>query len=239
LIPRIIFRQRHIRIDDFCAEIRASGIQGVDFYEQRLRDNENDQERLQDLACEGYVALAFSERNWAITMRDSPDLEGRLSGIYLGIEVKHFRYKHDHDPIEDAALRSGGETLARIPRLSETEGGEDAWDQMSRFAMKNSHQYADGEFNVIFFWCSTQAHFDGTLRTTVNVYDELIQNPSCDPSMKNLTATMMSGVWTRSYDTRSIFWKAIKYARKPITPELCALLNEIRDAKGHGHVLIP
>jgi hypothetical protein len=162
-------------IDQFCARLRAAGIQGVDSYQQRLRDNERDQERLQDFACEGYVALAFSKRGWAMTMRDSPDLEGRLNGIYLGIEVKHFRYKHAHDPIEDAALRSGGETLARIPFLSETEGREDAWDQMFRFAMKNAHQYADGEFNVIFFWCSTQAHFDGTLMTAVNIYDEAIQ----------------------------------------------------------------
>lgn len=37
-------------------------------------------------------------------MRDSPDLEGRLNSIYLGIEVKHFRQKHAHDPIEDATL---------------------------------------------------------------------------------------------------------------------------------------
>jgi hypothetical protein len=162
-------------IDQFCARLRAAGIQGVDSYQQRLRDNERDRERFQDFACEGYVALAFSKRGWAMTMRDSPDLEGRLNGIYLGIEVKHFRYKHAHDPIEDAALRSGGETLARIPFLSETEGREDAWDQMFRFAMKNAHQYADGEFNVIFFWCSTQAHFDGTLMTAVNIYDEAIQ----------------------------------------------------------------
>jgi hypothetical protein len=97
-------------IDQLCSRLRAEEIQGVDFYEHRLRDNERDQERLQDFVCEGYVALAFSKRGWAITMRDSPDLEGRLNGIYLGIEVKHFRYKHTHDPIEDAALRSGGET---------------------------------------------------------------------------------------------------------------------------------
>src|SRR5438270_14043011 len=106
--------------------------------------------------------------------------------------------------------------------------------------MKNSHQYTDGEFNVIFFWCSTQAHYDGTLMTAVNVYDELIQNPSCDPAMKNLTAMMMSGVWARvGYDMRSIFWKPIKHAKRSITPELGTRLDKIRHAEGRGHVLIP
>jgi len=162
-------------------------------------------------------------------MRDSPDLEARLDGIYLGIEVKHFRYKAAHDPIEDAALRSGGQTLALIPFLRETEGREDAWDQMFRFAMKNARQYADGEFNVIFFWCSTQAHFDATLITAVNVYDEAIQSPACDPAMKNLTAIMMNGVWAKvGDDARSIFWKPIWHARRSITPELYALLEETR-----------
>jgi hypothetical protein len=216
-------------IDQFCLTLRAAGIHGVDSYRQRLRENEKDQERLQDFTCEGYVALAFAKRGWAITMRDSPDLEGLLNGICLGIEVKHFRYKPPHDPIEDAALRSGGETLARIPFLSETEGRQDAWDQMFHFSMKNARQYADGEFNVIFFWCSTQAHFDGALITAANIYDEVIQNPSCDPAMKNLTAMMMNGIEAKvGADARSIFWKPIWHATKSITPELCALLEEVR-----------
>ncbi|MGO9228422.1 MAG: hypothetical protein ACLQKA_04300 [Bryobacteraceae bacterium] len=216
-------------IDQFCSKLRGASIQGVDFYERRLCDNEGDLERIEDFACEGYVALAFAKHDWAITMRESPDLEGRLGGIYLGIEVKHFRYKPTHDPIEDAALRSWGETLARIPMLSETEGREDAWDQMFRFAKKNAHQYVDGEFNAVFFWCSTQAHFDATLTTAVNIYDEAIQEPSCDPGMMNLTAMMMNGVWARAGDdARSIFWRPIRHARKPITPELGALLDVIR-----------
>jgi hypothetical protein len=229
-----------IGIDQFCARIGAAGVQGVESYRQRLRDNQNNQ-RLQDLAYEGWVALAFSNRGWTITIRDRPDLEGRLNGIYLGIEVKHFRYKHAHDPIEDAVLRSGGGTLPRIPPLSETEGREDSWDQMARFAIENSHQYVDGEFNVIFFWCSTQAHFDGTLITAANIYDEkLIQNPSCDPRMQNLSAMMMHRVWaTVGYDSRSILWKPIRHAKRPITTELGSLLEEIRTAEGRGYVLIP
>ena len=101
---------------------------------------------------------------------------------------------------------------------------------MGRLAMKNVHQYADGELNVIFFWCSTQAQFDGTLMTAVNIYDEAIQNPSCDPAMKNLTAMMMNSVWARvGYDARSIFWKPIWHVKRSITPELCALLGQVRE----------
>ena len=163
-------------------------------------------------------------------MRDSPDLEGRLNGIYLGIEVKHFRYKPDHDPIEDAAILIDGVSEATwIPWLSETEGREDAWDQMCRFAKENAHQYADREFNVIFFCCSPQAHFDVTLTPAVNIYDEAIQKPSCSPGMKNLSAMMMNGDWASvGYDARSIFWKPIWHANKPVTPELRDLLDEIR-----------
>jgi hypothetical protein len=223
--PRAPYRQT--TIDEFCATLRQAGVQGVDFYQQKFRDNAGDQERLQDLACEGRVALAFSMQRWAIAMRESPDLEGRLNGIYLGIEVKHFRWKPAHDPTEDAALRSGNGELVRVPFLSETEGREQAWDQMFRFATKNARQYLNGEFNVIFFWSSTQAHIDATLMTAVNIYREAVQSPSCDPAMKNLTAIMMNGVWANAR-TGSISWKPIWEAGRTITPELCALLDRIR-----------
>jgi len=216
-------------IDEQCLLLRRADIRGVEYYEKKLRDNVGDPARLEDLACEGLVARTFATHGWTITMRESPDLEGKLNSLYLGIEVKHFRYKPAHDPFEDAALISGGgPTLARIPSLTETEGSEEAWQQMYRFAVKNSHQLIDGEFNVLFFVCSTQAHDDATLETTVNIYNEAVQKPGCAPAMKNLTAIMMSGPRWKDIDShRSIFWRPIYNAKKPLSIALAEKLDQI------------
>jgi hypothetical protein len=217
-------------IGQYCTILTQAGIRGVDLYEKKLQDSAGDAQRVDDLQCEGRVALIFQKHGWSITMRESPDLEGRLNGIFLGIEVKHFRYKPKHDPVEDAALSASGPLMARIPFLNETEGNETAWGQMYRFAAKNAHQYFDGEFNVLFFVCSTQAHFDGTLETAVNIYDEKIQEPSCDPAMRNLTAIMMNSIWCKvGLDRRSIFWKPIWHAQKGLTEALESLLDQIRE----------
>jgi hypothetical protein len=211
-------------IDQFCDLLRRNGVGGVDSYRKKLLDNEKDSLRLEDLTCEGEVALAFAKYGWAVTMRESPDVEARLSGAYLGIEVKHFRYKPSHDPVEDAATADG--EFARVPHLSETEGREEAWDQMYRFAAKNAHQYASGEFNVIFFWCSTQAHWEPTLSTAAHIYDEALERETCDPAMRNLSAMMIKAVWGRC---GSISLQPLRHANKPLTPELFEMLDVIRE----------
>ena len=213
-------------IPAFCDLLRASGIQGVDGYQKKLQDNEKDAQRLQDLGYEGEVALAFAQHGWSITMRESPDLEGRLNGIYLGIEVKHFRFKESHDPVEDAARESGGEEFSLIPFLNETEGNEQAWYQMYRFAVKNAHQYVPGEFNVLFFWSSTQAHCDISLLTAANIYDEALQSGQCSSAMRNLSAMMIRAVWGRY---GSIFLQPLPHAEKPLPPDILARLDDIRD----------
>src|SRR5579862_8126050 len=165
-------------IVEFIATIRRMGIQGADAYEKKLQDNASDSQRLEDLDCEGYVALAFAKHGWDVIFREqSPDLEARLGGFYLGIEVKHFRWKSSHDPAEDAALASTGAELSPMPMLIETEGHEQSCDQMFRFVRDNARQYIDGEYNVMFFWADTQAHCDITLLTAANMYDEELEKP--------------------------------------------------------------
>ncbi len=116
-------------------------------------------------------------------MRDSPDcpdLEARIFGLSLGIEVKHFRRKPQHDPVEETLLESNPANFTRIPNLIETEGREEAWDQMYRFAVKYARQLFDSGYNLLFFWCSTVAHWEPTLITAANMYEEALQAPSCD-----------------------------------------------------------
>jgi hypothetical protein len=105
--------------------LRWAGVQSVDFYEKKLRDNQNDAPRLEDLACESRVALIFQAHGWSVTMRESPDLEGWIDGLYMGIEVKHCRWKPDHDPVVQATLKSSRGEFVKIPRLIETEKHEE------------------------------------------------------------------------------------------------------------------
>jgi hypothetical protein len=153
-----------LTIQQFCNILRNSGIKGVDAYRDKLLSLEGDRARLQDFVCEGRVAYLFQSHGWMVTLRDSPDLEARAGDVYLGIEVKHCRWKKDHDPIVHAALASNRGEFVAVPRLIETEGREEEWEQMYRFAKKNCHQYAAGEFNILFFISHTVAHDDITLQ---------------------------------------------------------------------------
>lgn len=112
-------------IEQHCDILRTEGVQSVDLYEKKLRDNQNDPPRLEDLGCEGRVGLIFQAHGWSVTMRESPDLEGWINGIYMGIEVKHCRCKPDHNPVVRAALDSSDGAFVKIPRLIETEKHEE------------------------------------------------------------------------------------------------------------------
>jgi hypothetical protein len=159
-------------IEQHCEILRRAGVQSVDLYEKKLRDNQNDPPRLEDLSCEGRVALIFQTHGWSITMRESPDLEGWIGGIYMGIEVKHYRWKPDHDPRVQATLKSSEGEFVKIPRLIETEKHEEEWEQMYRFAKKNARQFVDGALNVLFFVSHSEAHDELTLEAAGNRYEE-------------------------------------------------------------------
>lgn len=217
-------------IDQLIATLRAARVHGLEQYEEKLRDNAGNSGHLEDLACEGFVALTFARYGWSVVMRESPDLEVRKHDFYLGVEVKHFRWKQKHDPIEDAVLRSRELTFARVPPLSETEGHENAFDQMYRIAAKNASQLLVGELNIIFFWCSTQAHYDSTFKTAVHIYIDALESGSCNPKMRNLTGMMMNGIWaTIEPHRRKVFFEPVWNSNKPATVELEELLNEMRE----------
>lgn len=217
-----------VTIQEYCDVLRGERINSVDPYQKRLEDNSPVLANLEDLVCEGRVALTFAQHGCQVTMRESPDLEARIGGLFFGIEVKHFRWEPRHDPVEEAILKSNPLVFSRMPNLSETEGREEAWDQMYRFAVKYSRQLLDGEYNLLFFWTSTAAHWDATLLTAANMFEEALQAPSCDPQMRNLNAMMMNGVWSRvGYNGGSVFWRPIWSAKKPPTHELHYLLENI------------
>src|ERR1039458_5551469 len=84
-------------IDQFCDVLRKFQISGVDQFQKKLRDNASISANLEDLVCEGRVALTFAQYGWQVTMRESPDVEVRRNGIVIGIEMKHFRRNPSHD----------------------------------------------------------------------------------------------------------------------------------------------
>ena len=95
-----------VTIKEYCDVLRAARINAVDPYQKRLEDNAPVPANLEDLVCEGRVALTFAQYGCQVTIRDSPDLEARIGGLSLGIEVKHFRWKPQHDPVVEALLKS-------------------------------------------------------------------------------------------------------------------------------------
>ena len=212
-------------IQQFGDILRNSGIKGIDAYREKLLSLESDQAGLQDFACEGRVAYVFQSHGWMVTLRDSPDLEARAEDSYLGIEVKHCRWKKDHDPVVDAALASHDGEFVAIPRLIETEGQEEEWEQMYRFAKKNCHQYAAGEFNILFFISHTVAHDNITLQAAAHRYEEELRECHCPEAMKNLHAMMTIFGYRRSGpDPRSVYCEFISGARKPLPESLMLAL---------------
>lgn len=89
-------------IDDYISLLRTKGATGVDEYEQKLRGNARNQNKLDDLFFEGRAALMFLHHRWRVELRESPDLGLRLNGELLYAEVKHF-YEKEQDRLDEQA----------------------------------------------------------------------------------------------------------------------------------------
>jgi hypothetical protein len=153
IVPDSLQLKGFMTIRHHCDILRKIGVQAVDLYEKKLSDNQGNASKVDDLSCEGRVAFILQSHGFKITMRESPDLDGFLDSSYFRIEVKHCRWKKDHDPVVDALLAANHGRMVRTPKLMETEGYEEESEQMYRFAKKN----APGEFNVLFFVSDTEA----------------------------------------------------------------------------------
>lgn len=113
----------------------------------------------------------------------------------------------------------------------ETEGYEEESEQMYRFAKKNSHQYVNGEFNILFFVSDTEAQDELSLEAACNRYQEELALPSCSKAMRNLSAMMLIGKYGRpdGYGVRSIHSRFFNESAKPLPRHLQLALHEIRD----------
>lgn len=82
------------RTELYLAALARAGVGGTDQYRKKLDDNAPVPMNLEDLYCEGRVALIFAAYGWNVTMRPEsnvpePDLEACLNDGLLYIEVKH------------------------------------------------------------------------------------------------------------------------------------------------------
>ncbi len=177
----------HGRISQFVEQLRTEGINGIEQYEQRLRDNANNFSVLDDLFCEGRAALMFSRNGFRVVLREKPDLRLELNEEVVYAEVKHFRRK-EQDAIDEKAMRQASDLLVPIGDTTSTEGVH-AWKQIANVAICKANQYMNDAPNVLVIESSSDS-LELMLRTAVNEYDDHVSG-SNDSRLRRLNAFML------------------------------------------------
>ena len=219
-----------VTIQEYCDVLRGARINSVDPYQKRLEDNAPVLANLEDLVCEGRVALTFAQHGCQVTMRESPRLEARIGGLFFGIEVKHFRMEASGmipwkrrclNPIRSSLV---GCQISAKPKEEKKRGTRCIGSRSSirvNFSMENTIFCSSG----LRPWrMGTPPFFHGCEHVRGGASSPFLR--SADAESQN--AMMMNGVWSRvGYNGGSVFWRSIWSAKKPPTRELHYLLENI------------
>jgi hypothetical protein len=169
------------------AALRAAGATGTEQYEQKLRNNANKPEVLQDLLLEGRAALMFLRHRFKVGMQDKPDLRIELDGEIVYVEVKHFREK-EQDRTDERSMSETTDLLVPYGDTVEREGA-DPWDQLANVAKSKVGQYVADFANVLVVE-SSSASLELALGTAVHNYDKQVLK-SDDVRLRRLSGIML------------------------------------------------
>jgi len=206
------------------AALGAAGATGIDQYEQRLRNNADEPEVLEDFLLEGRAALMFLRHRFKVGMQDKPDLRIELDGEVVYVEVKHFREK-ERDREDEREMRATQERLVVTGELLESEGAE-AWQQIVDVAVNKAPQYASDAPNVLVVESSSPS-LELMIGTAVHDYDKEVLK-SDDDRLRRLSGIMLVQTdWITSRDGRNVDFYPTSEAATPVSAHMAAALSAI------------
>jgi len=218
------------RTDLYLAALACAGVGGIDQYRKKLDDNAPVPMNVEDLYCEARVALIFAGYGWNVAMRPEsnapePDLEARLNGGLLYVEVKHFRSK-EQDRLPESDLLPGG-TLTQLPAIPTGEN-EPPWAQMCRRAVKAAPKYKRGESNLIAFVATTE-QLNLELDTAAGCYASRVDESPNKCDLENLSAMMLvDSLFTVGLNRQNIWSCPILRRRRVRASSVIWALQEIQ-----------
>lgn len=218
------------KTDLYLSALAGAGVRGIEQYRKKLESNTPVPMNVEDLYCEARVALIFAAYRWNVTMRPEsdtpePDLEARLNGGLLYIEVKHFRSK-EQDRLPEPDLLSGG-TLPQLPPVPTGEN-EPPWAQMCRRAIKATPQYKSDKSNLIAFVATTE-QLSGELDTAAACYADQIRESPSTYALQNLSAMMLvDSQCTVGFNQQNIWSCPILRSRRVSSSPMIWALRDIR-----------
>ncbi|MDD5312210.1 MAG: hypothetical protein PHO26_04160 [Dehalococcoidia bacterium] len=185
-------------IQQLLSELRSKSALNVDQYEQKLKDNTKNIDHLNDLLLEGRAALMFINNKFMVTFGESPDLKIEIGDEIVGVEVKHFRVKHqdqiDEKAMEDQARKyqeTGDEEDDLFVPIGDTTAteGTPTWQQMANVAASKAKQYLKDAPNILIIESSSEST-SLTLSTAAHEFEDIVHE-RCDPRLRRLNALMM------------------------------------------------
>ncbi len=200
-------------VDQLIAEIerglKEAGIRGVPQYIQRLRNNSGELKVFHDMIMEAWAALLLRGHNFAVEMRERPDLriDCPNGGVYA--EVTHFRRK-DQDKIDDERTRAPGDMLVHVGNTVPSEGVE-SWCQVVQVAERKAKQYPDDASTVLVIASSSDFCVgEGDVLTAAAKIEEIVRD---DPSSKlcRLGGLLLIDLPQERFDTAAGVWKNVYF----------------------------
>jgi len=206
--------------------LMAAGVAGVESYCAKLKANSVASHHFRCIQSEAYCALIMTEAGFEVTMRESPDLELRLSGALLGAEVKCFRRK-GQDDLDEVRFSSTDELIVYGDTVP-TEGVS-AWEQVVAVALNKSKKVLSGKPNILVIETASPHCIEAPeIITAANaISDANLEKP-------DLPSALLNGILLFSSEfyigpKRSVFFVEIRGVKSALPAEMAELLGSVSE----------
>lgn len=207
-------------------QLVRAGVEGAHLFYEKLRDNKDVSETIDDLLFEARAALMFRQSQFLVEMSDRPDLRLAFSSQSLFAEVKHFRMK-EQDRIDQAHMQRTNGLLVPIGDTVPTEKVA-AWIQVANVAERKATVFVDGFPNILLIGSSSPHCIDDAIiPTSINIIAERVsQKPRSD--LRKLIGIMLISPDFNVGQRRNVYFFPTKTPAVAMRPDLEAALQCIR-----------
>lgn len=209
-------------------ELRDAGATGLDEYGKLLRGGV---EKVVDVFCEGLAALMFQRNGWQVrlTGKESPDLEIRLDGEVVHVEVKRFRQK-EQDKLNEQAMSNTQDNMLTLLREPTETREPPAWEQIASVARNKAYQYRAGAANVLVIESDSEC-LDLRLCEAVEDFDRSTSGSQQDSELRRLNGIMLVDRNRTTFGSggpHNVEFRQTQNPAVPLSEKLANALSSIR-----------
>lgn len=201
--------------------------EGIQLYFEKLQNNHQNRDVLNDLLFEGRTALMFLNHGFQIKFRESPDLRLKFMGTELYAEVKHFRLK-EQDRLDQETLANFDQTLTTYGDTVPTECIP-AWEQVFCVINRKLRQFSSDAPNLCAIGSdSPHCIDDAIIPTVINMINKTASTCTGE-EFRKLNGIILIAFEFNLSKKRRVYFFPTQHSFFPLTEKLASILDSIRN----------